>query len=108
MVQNAEHEKHAEGQTEVDEALDVFGEQEHVLRHVDLGKNGRIAHEGSHALVRGLTEKREHQVATEQIGRVVRGIAPKKLRENQPHDQQGQQRRQHAPGHAEARACICF
>jgi len=30
----------------------------------------------------------------------------KKLRKDQPHDQQGQQRRQHAPGHAKDGALV--
>ena len=36
------------------------------------------------------------------------GIAAKKLRKDQPHDQKGQQRGQHAPGHAQHGALILF
>ena len=34
------------------------------------------------------------------------GIAAKKLRKDQPHDQKGQQRGQHAPGHTQRSALV--
>ena len=106
MVQNAEEKEHDQGQAEVDEALDVFGHQEQILRHIDLRKDGGVAQKRGHALVRGFAEEGEDQVAAEQIGRVMRGAAPEKLGEHQAHDQQHQQRRQDAPGHAQHRALI--
>ena len=101
VVQNAEHKEHAQGKAEVDEGLDVFGEEEQVLGHIDLGKDAGVAHEGGHALAGGLVEVGEDQVAAEQIGGIMGGIAAKKLRKDQPHDQKGQQRGQHAPGHTQ-------
>ena len=51
-------------------------------------------------------EKRKDKIAAKQICRVMRRIAAEKLRENQPHDQQRQQRRQYAPGHAQNRTLV--
>ena len=42
-IQDAENEEHAERQPEVNQALDVFGEQEQVFWYIDLGKNVRVA-----------------------------------------------------------------
>ena len=50
IVQDAEHEEHAECQAEVDEGLDVLGEQEKVFGDVDLGEDAGVAHEGGHSL----------------------------------------------------------
>lgn len=105
-VQCAEQEEHAQGQPEVDQGLHVLGKQKQVLGYVHLGEDARVAHEGGHTLRRGLIEVREHQVSAEQIGGVVRHTPTKKLRKDQPHDQQGQQRRQHAPGHAQNGAFV--
>jgi len=91
-VQDAEQEKDDEGQAEIDEGLDVFGEQEQVLGHVDLGEDARVAHEGLHPLAGGLAEVGEHQVAAEQIGGVVLHVPPEELGEYQLHHQQHQQR----------------
>jgi len=106
VVQHAEQEKHAQGQPKVNEGLHVLGQQEQVLGHVNFCENARIAHEGGHTLTGGLVEVGEYQIATEQIGGVVGHIPAKKLREDQPHDQQSQQRGQHAPGHAQNRALV--
>ena len=106
VVQGAEQEEHAQGQAEVDEGLHVFGEEEEVFWHVDLGEDAGVAHQGGHALAGGLVEIGEHQVAAEQVGSVVGHVMPEELREDQPHDQQGQQRGEHAPGHAQHRALI--
>lgn len=54
----------------------------------------------------GLVKVGEHQVAAEQIGGVMRGVPAKKLREDQPHDQEGQQRGEHTPGHAQNSAFV--
>ena len=57
-------------------------------------------------MVGGVAEKREHEVAAEEEGRVMRGIAAKKLREHEAHHEQRQQRRQYAPRHAEHGALV--
>ena len=106
VVQDTEYKEHTQGQAEVDEGLHVLGEEEEVLGHVDLGEDAGVAHEGGHTLTGGLVEVGEDQVAAEQIGGVMRGMPAKKLRENQPHDQKGQQRGEHAPGHAQHRAFV--
>ena len=108
VVQNAEDKKHAQGKAEVDEGLNILGEEEQVLWHIDLGKDAGVAHEGGHALTGGLVEVGEDQVAAKQIGGIMGGIAAKKLRKDQPHDQKGQQRGQHAPGHTQHGALILF
>lgn len=100
-VNDTEDEKHAQRQPEVDQCLDIFREQEHILRHIDLGKDPGISHQRGHPLRGRLIEIAEHKVAAKQIGGIVRHTAPEKLREHQPHDQQRQQRRQHAPEHTE-------
>ena len=106
VIQYAEQEEHDKCQSEVDKVLDIPGEEEDVLRYIDLCEYVRVVDERAHALRGGLAEKREDQVAAEQIGGIVRRAAAKKLRKNQPHDQKRQQRRQHAPGHAQHRALV--
>lgn len=54
----------------------------------------------------GLVKVGEHQVAAEQIGGVVSHMMPEELREDQPHDQKGQQRGEHAPGHTQRSALV--
>ena len=69
----------------------------------------RVSHQGSHALIGRITEKRKDQVAAEKIGRIVRCTSAEEIGENQPHDQKRQQRRQNAPGHAQYGALVfCF
>ena len=109
VVQDTEDKEHTERQAEVNQALDVFGKQKNILRHIDLSENVRVAHQRSHTLIGRITEKGEDQVAAEEVCRIVRGIASEEIRENQAHDQKGQQRRQNTPGHAKDRALIfCF
>ena len=107
-VQHAEHEEHAQGQTEVNEGLHVFGKQKQILGHVDLGEDARVAHEGGHALAGGLAEIGEHQVAAEQVGGVVFHAPAEELGEHQAHDQQHQQGGEDAPGHSQHSALVFF
>ena len=90
IVQDAEHEKHTEGQAEVDEGLDILGEQEKVFWDVDLGEDAGIAHEGLHALAGGFTEAGKDQVPAKEVGGVIGGVPAEELGENQAHDQQRQ------------------
>lgn len=106
VVDHTEHKKDAQCQAKVDKGLDVLGEKEQILGHVDLGEDPGVAHKGGHALTGGLVEVGEDQVAAEEVGSVMGGSPAEKLREDQPHDQQGQQRGQHAPGHAQHRAFV--
>lgn len=55
-VDHAEHKKHAQRQAKVNESLDIFGEEEQVLWHIDLREDLGVAHEGSHTLAGGLVE----------------------------------------------------
>lgn len=107
-VKNAKQEEHDQRQGEVDECLHIFGEQEQILGHVDLRENTGIAHKGGHALIRGLAEATENQVAAEQVSGVVLHIAAEKLGKHQSHDQQRQQWGQHTPRHAQHRALVLF
>ena len=69
----------------------------------------RVAHQGGHALIGRIIEEGKDQVAAEKVGRIVCRSASEEIGENQPHDQQGQQRRQNAPRHAQYRALVfCF
>ena len=106
MVQDAEDEEHAERQAEVNQALDIFGKQENILWHVDLGEDVRIAHQRCHALIGRIVEEREDQVAAEEVRRIVRRVASEEIRENQAHDQEGQQRRQNTPSHPQYRSLV--
>ena len=60
IIQYAEHEEHAQRQSEVDECLDVLGEQEQIFGYVDLGKDCCIAHQRGHPLPGRLAEIAEH------------------------------------------------
>ena len=106
MIQNAKEEKHAERDAEVNQALDIFGKQKQILRHIHLGEDGCVAQKRGHTLVGGFAEERIDQIAAEQIDRVMWSSAPEKLREHQTHNQQHYQRRQQAPNHAQYRAFI--
>lgn len=100
VVQDAEQDEHAQGQSEIDECLHVLREQEEVLRHVDFGKDPGVSQQTGHSLVRRFPKVREHKVPAEEVGGIMRDIPPEKLCEYKPHHQQRQQRGQHAPGHA--------
>ena len=86
VVQDAEHEKHAEGQAEIDEGLDILGEQEKVLGDIHLGEDARIAHEGLHALAGGFAEAGKDQVPAKEVGGVMGGVSAEELGENQAHN----------------------
>ena len=78
MVERAEHKEYAQREAEVDEALDVLGKEEEILRDVDLGEDAGVACQGGHALVGGLAEEREHQVPAEEEDGVMRRRAAEK------------------------------
>ena len=86
IVQDAEHEEHAEGQAEIDEGLDILGEQEKVFWDVDLGEDAGVAHEGLHALAGGFAEAGKNKVSAKEVGGVVRGVSAEELGENQAHN----------------------
>ena len=86
VIQDAEHKEHAEGQAEVDEGLDVFGEQEKILGDIHLGEDAGIAHEGLHALAGGFAEAGKNQVPTKEVGGIVGGVSAEELGENQAHN----------------------
>lgn len=105
-VNGRKQEEHQQRQAEVDDCRNVLRQQEHVFGHVDLREDVRIAHQRVHAAGCRLAVIREHQVAREQVRRVVRHISAEELGEHQAHDQQGQKRRQNAPPHAQHRALV--
>lgn len=105
-VQNAEQHEHAQSQPKVDEALDIFGEQEQILGHIYFGKNPGIVQKRTHALACGFIEKGEDQVSTEQVNGVMFHISTKELGKYQTHHQQRKQRRQNTPGHPQHRALV--
>ena len=90
VVQDAEHKEHTECQAEVDEGLDVFGEQEKILGDIDLGEDAGIAHEGLHSLAGGFAEAGKNKVSAKEVGGIVRGVPAEELGEDQTHDQQRQ------------------
>ena len=99
-------EEHAQIQAKIDEGGHVFGQQKQVLRHIHLGKNAGVCHQGVHAAVGGLPIVGEHQVAAEQVDGVMGGVPAEKLGKYQTHHQQIQQRRQYAPAHAQHGALV--
>lgn len=105
-VDRRKQEEHQQRQAEVDHRRDVLGQQEDVLGHVDLGEDVLVGHQGVHAAGGRLAVIAEHQVAREQIRRVMLHVAAEKLREHQPHHQQRQQRGQNAPSHAQHRTLV--
>ena len=90
IVQDTEHEKHTECQAEIDEGLDILGEQEKVLGDIHLGEDAGVAHEGLHALAGGFTEAGKDQVPAKEVGGVIGGVPAEELGEDQTHDQQRQ------------------
>ncbi len=85
MVDHAEHKKHAQRQSKVDQRLNVFREQKQVLWHIDLGKDLGIAQQTTHPLVGGLTEIRKHEISAEEVGGIVGRIPSKELGKDQSH-----------------------
>lgn len=106
LVQDTEQHEHAQGQPEVDEALNILGKQEQILGHIHLGENPGIGQQAGHALACGFIEKGKDQVATEQVNGVMLHIPAKELSKYQLHYQQCKQRRKHTPGHPQHRALI--
>ena len=100
-IKNAEEHKDAERETEVDEALHVFRQQEEILGDVDFCEYSGISHKRAHTLRCRFVEESKHEVAAEQISSIVRRSAPEELREHQPHDEQHHERREQAPHCAE-------
>ena len=105
-VDGDEQEEHQQRQAEVDQRRDVFGQQEHILWHVDLGDDAAVVHQRAHAGGGGVLEIVVHQVSAEQVDGVVRLVMREKLAENQAHDQKLQKRRQNAPPHAQHSALV--
>lgn len=108
VIQNAEQEKHAQCQSEVDQSLDVLGQQEQVLRHIDLGEDIRVFQQRGHPQSGRLAEAGKDQVAAEQIGGIVLHRGAEKPGKDQPHHQQRQQRGEQAPRHAQHRSFVLF
>lgn len=91
-VQNAKQHEHAQGQPEVDEALNILGKQKQILGHIHLSKDAGIGQQAGHSLACGFIEEGEDQVSTEQVNGVVLHIPTKKLSKHQLHHQQRKQR----------------
>ena len=100
-VDHTENKENAECQSEINQALDIFGEEEKIFWHTDLRKYLGVIQKGTHALSGRFTKKGENKVAAEQIRRVVRRRPPEKISENQLHDQHKKKRVQDAPKHSE-------
>lgn len=106
MVKEAEDEEHAERNAKVDDGLNILGEQEHVLWHVNFGEDGRVGYERRHTLGGGLVEVREDQVAAKKVDGVVVDLVAEELGEDDLHDKQGEQGIKHTPKHAEHRTLV--
>lgn len=107
-VQKTEEEIHHQNDGKIHQSRDIPGENEEIFGNIDLGEDPGIAHEAVHTAPGGLLKIGHDQVAAEQIGGVKGGISSKKLGKYQLHDQQRQQRRKHAPSHAQNGALIFF
>ena len=84
-VYRGKDKEHQQRQPEIDDGRHIFGQQEHILGNVDLGKDMRVRHQGVHAAGGGLSEKGEDQVACKQVGGVVLNFFSKKVSENNSH-----------------------
>ena len=86
VIQDAEHKEHTECQAEVDEGLDVFGEQEKILGDIHLGEDAGIAHEGLHSLAGGFAEAGKNKVSAKQISCIMWCASTKKLGKHHSHN----------------------
>lgn len=91
-IECTENKIYAQRKPEVDKRRDIFRKQEHILWHINFGKNARIAHQAVHAALGGFFIIGHYQVAAEQIGGIVGHVAPEELGEHQAHHQQSEQR----------------
>ena len=92
MVEGRKHKIGAKGQAEVNERGNVFGQQKHILWHIDLADNAPVCHQCVHAAAGRFFEIGKDKVAAEQVCCVMWGIAAEELCKHQPHDQKRQQR----------------
>ena len=106
MIRGAEQKEHQKGQYEVDQRLRVFGQQEQILRNVDLREDVGVAHQGKHPLRAGLGKEAEHDGPAEEIDGVMGNGRTEKVPEHKAHDQQRQQRVQNAPDRADGSALV--
>lgn len=105
-IDRNEHKEHHKRKAKIDYRRNVLTENEQILRHIDLRKNVRIAHQRLHPAGSRLPEIGEDQVPGKQICRIKRNAVPEKLRKDQFHDQQRQKRAENAPGHPQDRALV--
>lgn len=100
-VDHRKEEEHQQRDAKVDDRRNIFGQKENVFGHVDLCEDMFIRHQGVHAAVGRFAEEIEHQVAREQVGCIVIHRPAEELGEDDFHHQQGQERREDAPPHAQ-------
>lgn len=105
-VKRRKEEKHRQRYCKIYHRRHVFREQEYVLRHVDFRENVLVGHEGIHAALCRLLEKRKDKVSGEKIGGVMLDSAPEKLGEHYSHYKQRKQGRKYTPPHAQHRALV--
>ena len=84
-VQDAERKKHSESQREVQKRLNILGQQEYVLGHIDLREYRRIVPKASHPFVGGFAEIHEKEIPAEEVCRVMLYGGPEKLRKDHLH-----------------------
>lgn len=105
-VDRREEEEHKQRDAEVDNCRNILRQQEDILGHVDLREDVRVLHQGVHAAGGGFAEEAEQQVACKQVSGVMIHGSAEELREHQLHHQQGQERRENAPPHAQHGALV--
>ena len=101
-------EENQQRQSEINQRRYILRQQEQILRHVHLGKDPRVAHQGVHAQVCRVGKVGEHQLTGKKIHHIVVHVVSKEIAEHHPHNQQIHQRRQNAPGHAQNGPLVFF
>ena len=106
MIDDAEYKENYKRKSEVHKRRDVLGEQEQILRHIDLVNDRSVADHGSHAVVGRFLEIRHNDRARKKIDRIMRCCPSEELSKHDLHNKEREQRRQDTPGHAENGAFI--
>ena len=92
MVKQAEDEENDQDQQKIDCGLYAFCKEKQIFRYIDFCKYSWIVNDRCHSFICWFAEVVENQHTGEKISGVIGCIAPKKMSEDQTHDQQLQQR----------------
>ena len=97
VIDDTEQEIYRECQHEIHKRRNDPGKDKQILRDVDLLDDIGVSHQSSHAVGRRFPEVGHDDISGKQIDRIMRHRPAEKMIKDHAHDEQCQQRIQHAP-----------